>query len=177
MHMPTWITAVTVPLVIALANLFALFYFKWVPNVDEQKRHIKRAAWLALDVLTLAIQVASLWFLATHVHGPVTPMTTVAIALSAGCFFFCVIVTIIRRWLLRLIERLIDGNENLLDNSDRILNNADRHLTITERQGDALRTIADDPVLSIETARAVRALLGSREDASSPTPKARNKRA
>ena len=157
--MPTWVMS-AIGVVVAICGIAAQFYFRWVPDIEVQKRHVKRAVSWASDILTLAAQVAALYFLVAHVKGPVTPGIVVEIAAYACVIVFCVLLTVIRRGVLALFERHLDTFCRLLDNTDQNLKNTSKHLAITEQHRDALRVIADDPNLSIETARALQRLLG-----------------
>ena len=54
--MPSWMP-VLITSVFALINVFLPFYFKFVPDVNDQKRHLRQFGWWALDVATIVGQV------------------------------------------------------------------------------------------------------------------------
>jgi hypothetical protein len=97
-------------------------------------------------------------------------MAALEIAAFASITVFCVVLTVIRRWILALFERHLGNFGRLLDNTDQSLKNTSRHINltgghiaITAQHRDALRVIAKDPSLSIETTTALQALVGGDE--------------
>jgi hypothetical protein len=80
--MPIWVTAVLIPLLIAATNLAAQFYFKLVPNTEDQKRHLKTAGAWALDIIGFAIQGYGLYLIAQRKQA-VTPGYVLTVAACA----------------------------------------------------------------------------------------------
>ncbi len=165
--MPIWVTAIIIPAVIALANIATLFFFKWVPEVENQKRYLKRAGFWVMGILTVGAQGTVLYFLSQPKGGVVTPRFVVSVALAASGAVFCAILIVYRRWILGgLMESSLDVFGRLIDNTSRqsdnfgwLLKFTDRHVAETERHEEALRLLSCDPNLSAETVQALRALL------------------
>ena len=166
--MPAWVPAVAVPFVIAFTSLAAQFYFKWVPDVEEQKRHLRQARTWAADILGLALQAASLYALLQG-KGPVTRGFVVGAALTVSCSFVCVLLIVFRRWFLEgFMERFLHNFERLMDQTGQHISVTGRHIEVTEQHKRALQLIATDPNLSRETVRELRAILLPPGDPASP---------
>jgi len=171
--MSTWVAAVVTPCVLALVNLVALFYFKWVPNVEDQKRHVKHVGAWVLDGLNLSSGAGALYFLMKSKH-PVTPVFVVGVALVAGLEVLSLVLFAFRRWILGgLFRAYLDGlglvaemTDRHTDAFDRLQRSADRHIAITERLFEAFCVLADDPNLSPETTKALRTLMDGNRAAS-----------
>jgi hypothetical protein len=141
--MTVLLTAVSI--LIALAALVAQFFFKWVPNPEDQKRHLKRAGIRVGYFLLVCGSVASLILLSKD-KAPVTAGFVVQVAL-ASCSVSLVVTLVLMQALLRLFGSYSDtlGMDGFLGLTKEIVN--------------CLGLIADDPNLSAETARTLRAVL------------------
>jgi hypothetical protein len=62
--MPTWIMS-AINIVVAICAIAVQFYFRWVPDIEVQKRHIKRTASWASDILPLVALVVVIYYRVT----------------------------------------------------------------------------------------------------------------
>ena len=163
--MPNWMTAVVVPVAIVLLNLAAQFYFKWVPDVEDQKRHLTRAFWWAADILSFVWM--GYWLYAyAHSKQAVTPVFVVVVSFTTASLAFCAIMIFFRRSILNgLLRQHFDHFGRLLDHEDKNMEIRDLHLKATKQHRDALCTLSNDPNLSPETAQALRAILDTAQKA------------
>jgi hypothetical protein len=136
--MGTLLTVVSI--LIALSALVAQFYFKWVPDPEDQKRHVKRVAAWAWNIFTLGTPVLCLFTLSTH-KDPITPGFVVEVALVASGLSLTVAFI-----LFRLVFGVVGDSGSGL-------------ASITKGVIDALCLLADEPSLSAPTANALRKLL------------------
>ena len=127
------------PIFILTANLAAQFYFKWVPDINDQKRHLRTGGWWALDIVSVGSLFGILYNLA-GTEGPVTHGFVVAVAVTASLCVLSIVVIGIRRSASRLL---------------RISESSARHLGLTMGLCDALIILTDAVDLPIETRRAV----------------------
>lgn len=147
--MPTWIPAVVVPFVAILTNLAAQFYFKLVPDIKDQKRHLKQTSFWAMDILGICVQVGCVAFFFRS-NSPVTPQFVVLAAWSMSCLFFYVAQVGYRRQLLDgILKRNLERIGKLTD-----IDMAQIGLLTQHRR--ALEMLANDTGVSSETAEAVR---------------------
>jgi hypothetical protein len=92
--MSFWITTVVVPFAIFIATIAAQFYFKWVPSVEDQKRHVRRLLAILAEVGVFAWGGLAL-YKAAHQPGPVTYGNAVQIALlTAGLYTLLILIAI-----------------------------------------------------------------------------------
>ena len=103
-NMPIWVpTAISI--FFGLAGICATFYFKWVPDIEVQKRHMKGLGWWLLDLVTLGAQITSTYLLAQH-KGPVTSAFVVATALIVDGLVLCIVLFGFRRRVLRFLPKV-----------------------------------------------------------------------
>ena len=167
--MSAWIAAVGT--LIALAAFVAQFYFKWVPKVEDQKRHLKQVAWAAFDAVTLCSEAFAIYLL-TQAKGPVTHIFVVNTAVVVSGAGFCIILIATRRGVgSNIMMRSLDNFGRLIDTADRHLGIirslqqiTERHLATTEQHTEILNLISNDPGLSVETVQAVRKILSTPPD-------------
>ena len=69
--MPTWVPPAICSFAIFAASVAVQFYRGFVPDIEEQKRHLKSAGMWALDVFALALQGICICILVGR-DGPVT---------------------------------------------------------------------------------------------------------
>lgn len=140
--MGTFLTVVSI--LIALAALVAQFYFRWVPNPEDQKRQVKtvfkRLGIWAWHIFTLGCPAACLFVFTQH-QGPVTPRFVAEVAFVACGLSLTASLAIIR---------ILLGNSHL-----GIMGLA----SVTRQVVDALCLLANDPNLSAETGNALQILL------------------
>jgi len=132
-----------VSILIALSALVAQFYFKWVPDPEDQKRHVKRVGAWAWNIFTLGSPVACLFTLSMH-KDPITPGFVIEVALVASSLSLTAAFIMLRF--------LIGPGSN---SGSGILGLA----SITKGTVDALCLLAEEPSLSAETKDALRRLL------------------
>jgi hypothetical protein len=147
--MSIWVTAILIPLGIAATNLVAQFYFRFVPNIEDQKHHLISAGWWALDILMFAIQGYSLYSI-TQRKEQVTPDYVLLVASFACAFTFCVVLFAFRRFNHFVHHHYMDFFE--------------RHLAIIERHDRVLILLASDPNVSSETVADINALITKRRE-------------
>ena len=160
----TWLTAIGT--LIALAALITQFYFKWVPNVEDQKRHVKLTAMWVMDILTVGVQVVAIYLLAQF-KGPVTPDLVVRVSIGACCLVLCGALITIRRLVLGYMrESLHDLGRLSGTNGHGAIDFGwmQQHVAVTQKIIDALDFLAKDPNLSAETVQAIRTILNGRPD-------------
>ncbi len=93
--MPVWLPTVAAALLICLVGVALQFYFKWVPEVSDQKRHVKRFLLAAYWALIVAVQAFSL-YIDSKSKAPVTPSFVVWVAISAAGLAFAVVLIVIQ---------------------------------------------------------------------------------
>lgn len=168
--MPTWITGVLVPLTILCATLTANFYFKWVPDVEEQKRHLRAMGGWLIDILAL---VSSCFWLYgfTQRKAAVTPGFVVEVSLAAVCLCSVVLLVLAERILssktCRKIFEVLTGHLSVTTQSVDALGTL---AMIAERHTQALARIAEDSRLSRATQDALQEIL-QLETATTTNPK------
>jgi hypothetical protein len=166
--MSTWITAAA--LLIAAIGVVAQIYFNFVPDLNAQKRQLKKAAWWAWDILGVGAQGYCIYFLA-HYKGPVTVGFVVEVALVFSGLALNAVLVLLRRLLAGLLEKHLDNFEHLLDVTDKhvgsfgqLVHQAGRHIEITGQLQQALLVIRDDSNLSADTTQALRMILRPKAD-------------
>lgn len=158
--MPTWVTGILVPFIIASVTIAAQFYFKWVPNVEEQKRHVRMAtSWLA-DILLVLASIWWLWRFTKH-QGPVTPGFVVEVSLAGENLGFVVILVAANRFISgKTFRRFMDGIRGHLGLTERNIDHTGRLIEIAKVHSDALLILANDLQLSPNAAKALQEILG-----------------
>ena len=76
--------------VFATLSIAERFYARFVPDVSDQKRHLRMAAWGALNLLSFSSVGWTLWLVA-HDTKPVTPQ----LVISVGAAFFTLTLLIV----------------------------------------------------------------------------------
>ena len=155
--MPPWLPGTLVAIVGLLVSAFCSFYFKWVPAVEDQKRHMRQAAWWVFDAGTIVCQVWPLYALA-HVMGPVTPSHIVRGAMSGAGLAFCSALIVARRTYGRLLNRQIENFGTLMEVHDKTFAN----------QMEAMRILSHRVDLTAEVAQKLNALLGVKTPETTP---------
>ena len=150
--MPLWIPTVAATVGVALVNAFRLFYFKFVPEVNDQKRHLKQAGWWAFDIATIIFPCWSL-YAATQAKGPITPTLVTGTAISAVSLAFCLSMVSTRRTVGYVQNKS-------LDTLGQIINVQGRLVDMSLVHKEALRLLANDANLSLEYSAKLKALLG-----------------
>ncbi len=112
--MLTWLLSF-LGIIVALISLAAQFYFRWVPDVEEQKRHVKRAFGWCLDFSVFSLLVLNFVLEASR-KGPVTPFFVVEVAVNVGIATLYLVLFFYRRWSLEKVDT------PLLDITGEILN-------------------------------------------------------
>jgi hypothetical protein len=164
--MSPWLTGVALPLTILMANIGAQIYFKWVPDIEEQKRQLKRFASWVFDIVTLAAQVYCFYFLA-RVKGPITGAFVVGVSLFAGLAVASFILALFRRIfrgehikdffdILRLIAEVSDRHT---ESFRGLLSVIRRHAQETDRHGEAFAQLLKAPNLPAEIVESVQRIL------------------
>jgi hypothetical protein len=150
--MPVWLTAVVVPLVAVSVSLAAQLFFKWVPETKDQKRHLKRVGWWALDIFALSVTAASILSLA-HYGGPVTPLFVIGVASSIGALVFNVILCGFRRFVLDgLLKKHIELFQLLVEETGQ-------HSKAIKRHRCAFCLIVSETALAPKTTQSLLCLL------------------
>jgi len=164
--MSSWMTAIAVPLTILTANIGVQIYFKWVPDIEDQKRQFKRVASWVFDILTVAVQVVSFYLLALD-KGPITGGFVVKVSLFAGLAAVSLLLTVIRRIFPREhLKDFFDLFRMLADESDRhresfrdLLSFIRSHVDMTNRHEEALTQLLKAPNLPAEIVESVQQVL------------------
>jgi uncharacterized membrane protein HdeD (DUF308 family) len=169
-NMPIWVpTAISI--FFGLASIFTMFYFKWVPDIEDQKRHMKGVGWWLFDLMTLGGQIVSIYMLAQR-KGPVTPVFVVGAALIVGGLVLCIILFGFRRWVLfGFFRKLLDDVRKLIEIEKQQQEQIGRFLGLVERiegsvweHGKVLAILANEPNLSPEILRAIGTALNVEPD-------------
>jgi hypothetical protein len=142
--MPSWVISITVPLVILFVNIAAQFYFRWVPNIEDQKRHLKTIGSRFMDVISF-VAVAYWLYGLTRRGEPVTPWFVVEVSLAATCLCFVVVMNVV----LRLVDLTSDHVRRLI--------------SLAWMYREALVRIGKDPALSAETVRELEVILNPKQ--------------
>lgn len=158
--MSFWITTVVVPFAIFIATIAAQFYFKWVPSVEDQKRHVRRLLAILAEVGVFAWGGLAL-YKAAHQPGPVTYGNAVQIALlTAGLYTLLILIAIAP------IPRVIASIADLIG---RHIRTTKQTYAVLDRHREVFETIAQDPSLSEASVAAIRGFLDSRKSAAHST--------
>jgi hypothetical protein len=150
--MPGWAIAVVVQVVLAVAAIAAQFYFKWVPDVETQKRHMKWAAWWLLDIASVASIVAAAISLVRD-QGPITRSFVLGSALVASVGCFTTLTIVFRRFVLGGLT------DKQLKVTGKLVEIVTEQTELDKQFRYALCLLANDPRLSDETSRAVQKVL------------------
>jgi hypothetical protein len=127
---------------VASAGFFAIlaiaerFYARFVPDVSDQKRHIRRAAWVAFHVLSLSSAGLGFWT-AAHERGPVTS----GFVLFVSMLFFILTLVIIN-WLANLAQRTSQDFSRFLVIYEQHLKIYDQSLNLTREEAEILDVLA-----------------------------------
>ncbi len=141
------------------ANVGMQFYFKWVPDTKDQKRHVKSALTWLLNITFFALFGVDLYLLSRH-KGPVDAGFVLRAVMLASLAVFYLIALIALRFtnLLFPLHRLSGDLYHDLVGLDKSLIGMIKDLVM------AMELLARDPNLSKETTRALHVLLyGDRE--------------
>ena len=167
--MPNWITSVVVPVGILVLTLAAQFYFKWVPNIEDQKRHARAAAGLAADFLCVGGSATWLYALAQR-NGPVTPAFVVEVSLSTACVCFVIVIIVIDKFLSgKHVKSIIEAFNQQLSVLKVNADHTGRIIGIAEKHDAALRCIAEDTQLSAETNKKLERIMNQKPAAMETT--------
>jgi hypothetical protein len=158
--MPTWIiSGIFVPFAVLVATLGSQLFFRWVPDAEEQKRHVRNTAVLVVEIASVALQV---YFFYANIRykGPVNAAFVTQVAFDSACTCFVLVGILLRRMVMSdLIGGLQDDLFTLLKHFGRNMDHTGRLIGIAELHKEALRCIASDPNLSAGTIEALRAIL------------------
>ncbi len=102
--MSNWIGEVAVPILIGVATLVAQFYFKWGPDVKEQKRQLRRGTWWLYNILFAGSQLFALCVIATK-KGPVTGLELVWGLSTVGISVLYMTLLMLRHFVIDLFAR------------------------------------------------------------------------
>jgi hypothetical protein len=105
--MSDWVRYLGVPLLICAVTLVAQIYFKWVPQVEDQKRHLRRAGLSLWHVIFGASQIFAFSALALSKR-PVQGVEVVCAALIAGLGATYISLLVLKRLVLPVIGRHLD---------------------------------------------------------------------
>lgn len=154
--MAAWIPSVVCSCVIYAVGLSAQFYFKWVPEVESQKRHLKQALWVAYDVWLIGASITGVWFLSQY-KGIVSAGYVLTVSFAACIVSLSILTVIARRLgLAKIITKLIE-----LSRDQATI--ARDQVDLINRQSHALIAIVEDVNLSSETRQRVRDLFTSED--------------
>lgn len=131
------------------------FYSRFVPDVNDQKRHLRLAGRVAFLVFSLSGVIWGFWD-AANLREPITP----GYVLFVGWLFFSLTLFILNL-LLFLALRFMDTYSGLLDV-------VDKHLYMTSDITKILQEIASKTAASVETseklARILRQIHGTKRE-------------
>jgi TRAP-type uncharacterized transport system fused permease subunit len=151
LNMPIWLPTVAATVVAVSVTAFLQFYFRFVPEVTDEQRHLRKVGWWLWDILTVVGPCWSLYEL-TQINGPITPTRVVTAALCAASLAFCMALTLTRRTVGRLLERHIEIFGLSINIQKRMIDASQVHR-------DALWLLANDANLSPELAAKLKTLL------------------
>jgi len=154
---------VWLPVLIAIftvsAGIAAQFYFKWVPDVEEQKRHLRSGFWWTVDVIGIGGRLGSLIAL-DLLPGSASRVDAAVAGLAGGFFALMAILVLLRR----VIFAQMAGSARAASEVRGDL--IPFFMDFTE----ALAVIAEDPNLSTGTKEALSAVLFGAEEARPAIP-------
>lgn len=156
--MSSWITKFFLPFGIFFASLMAQFYLRWVPNVEDQKRHVKNALSWLVDIASVGICVYWLYGIAQE-KGPITPVFVVTASLAAANTFLVVVLIGAKRVFRRQTERILNLFDRQLGVTEGNLDHMDTLIGVAEMHNAALLHIANDACLSTDTRNALSHIL------------------
>ena len=167
--MHSWISIV-ISLCAVAANLFVQFYSRFVPDIEDQKRHLKWLWWWTVDILAIAGQIYAVCTLAQS-KGPVTRLFVTGVAFSMSCLTFSFVLLGFRRFILAgIMQKALDNFGSLVEHSAHHLDQTGVLVRATEKlietsdlHSDALRAIAADHNLSPETVQTLQGLLSNKK--------------
>ena len=141
--MPVWL-AILIPIFTVSAGVATQFYFKWVPDIAEQKRHVNRAGDYLFKGLMLGIQVWGVYFFVVS-STAVTKTFVVIIAAFIGGIVFSIGSLIFTFFINRMFASFVQL--------------AAQQMTLLQIHGEVFRMLAADKGLPDETVRNVEAIL------------------
>jgi len=151
---PTWVPVV-LTISITLLTIAERFYVRFVPEIEVQKRHLKKfAVWIA-SLGGIAIQI---YFLYQEAHGPspVNPTQAVRISLVTGAFVLNLVAIFTIRTL-NLIDRFLDVYL-------RGWKVVEKTVHVTERHNAAIMFLAEQLELAPDIQQKLDEILVNREN-------------
>jgi hypothetical protein len=145
--MPSWAITILVSFGTLAVNIGIQFYFKFVPNVEDQRRHLKTTFFVLVDVIVLSVQGYMLYGMA-QLKGPVDHRSIVDVSLATGALFMNFALVLFRRWVpwqYRVFQKYMELHGE--------------HVHITREIVDVLKILAKDSNLSDDTMQAIRPLV------------------
>jgi hypothetical protein len=158
--MSPWITFVIVPFAIAIASLFAQFYFKWVPDAKDQRRQLKRAGIWLWNALFVGISVFNLILYSRDI-APFTAGFVMRAALAA-CLPLFYVTLVLLRYGINGLYRVLGGLPPTAEAVVAIGRAAENSAYILRGMIEALDALSNDPNLSAETVGVLRQILRGR---------------
>jgi len=129
--MSSWVPVVCGS-VLAILGIAERFYARFVPNVSDQKRHLRIAAWVAFYVWVIIVVGVGFWQ-AEQVSGPITSQFVFFVA---GLFFLLSLAIIHVLTLLLFPTRFYDS-------FSRFLELFGRHVNLTREEAEILAALAE----------------------------------
>jgi hypothetical protein len=125
------------------------FYARFVPDISDQKRHLRIAAWGAFHLLSLACVGWGFW-IAAHESGPIT----VRFVLFVGALFF-MLTLVISNWLAQIMLMGVHIQIRFLSVYEQHLNLHEKHLDLTREEAEVLDVLASKIEVSDEVKKKI----------------------
>jgi hypothetical protein len=146
---------------VACTGFFAIlaiaerFYARFVPNISDQKHHLRIAAQVAFYSLSLSSAGLGFWD-AAHESGPVTSR----FVLSVGSLFFLLTLIIINGVVSITYKtfRYVDCFGRSMSICEQHLDLQERHLNLTQEEAEILDVLASKIEVSDEVKKKIRGI-------------------
>jgi hypothetical protein len=146
------LVALSVPVVLYLVNVFVKFYFKWVPDVDRQKRQIKKVSCWLLDIFMIGTGVLGVCFFAQ-----ISVLNMQQYVLKVSFVMSCTVLNITLILFRRYSSYIYGPSEQ------SGLGHTTSVVGLMKGQIKALCILSNDPNLAPETSHALKTLLYGEE--------------
>jgi hypothetical protein len=125
-RMSPWIP-VTISTSIAVVSIAERFYSRFIPDIETQKRHLKRAGKWTTVLILFGIQLGNIIYL-IRIPGPPTKAWVLQITVSVGAFVFC-LASLFDQGIMQLLDKMnsidgrtLDGQGKLIDVQGKLIN-------------------------------------------------------
>lgn len=133
-------------------GIVAQFYFKWVPDVETQKRQVKRIGGWVIDIGGCTFYLGDLyWFTRELGAAPITGKEAALIALICGCLAFFLSFIVVRRLIIPYVSLGDSLNRSIVDIQKSTLSVLQEDAKLTKNVLQAMAILAANSKLDAES--------------------------